>query len=142
MIKTKSIYIQVKELSLPLIKSYQTDLLKHDRRIIRQNPGVPFIHTTTEYGTHIVLLHGPDTYPGPGEQVKYLFGYADRYHILNQNVDFITYYPSQYRDSSILYYDGRSTVKKITLAQAGYIARDYKHGILDVWENKTNRQAA
>jgi len=47
------------------ITAYHDDLKKHDRDWIDSNPGVPFIHYTRSYGTHILPLPPAETYSCP-----------------------------------------------------------------------------
>lgn len=69
---------------LPFMWHYQNDLLEIDQRLIASHPGVPFFHWTRDCGTHIAFMHEPDWtgWPAKGVKVPYLFGHADREHIL------------------------------------------------------------
>ena len=51
-----TIYEQLEAEVLPGLKGFQTDLTVHDKRWITNNPGVPFLHFTTETSTDISSL--------------------------------------------------------------------------------------
>lgn len=123
---------QVKEKALPLIEAYHNDLLIHDKISIEENPKVPFLHFTGDTGTHMIRLIPAKEYPTKGEEAKYLFGMADRYHILSQVVDIVRYMPQVNRRGLILYFDGKK-LHEINQKKAEIIAEDYKLKILREW---------
>ena len=129
----KSIYIQVKEQALPILEAYQNDLLKHDRDSLRKNK-TPFIHITTKTGTYLefMLPFDSESWPKFGEKVKYLFGYADRYHILDQKGSSIEHCMREQKAKLILYYDGFK-LHKITLDKALEVMRSYKTKTKNQW---------
>lgn len=132
-VKEKSVYVQVKEKALPLMEGFQTDLTKHDRRDIQQNTGVPFIHYTRKLGTDICFMVPAGDYPPEGQRVPYLFGTADRHHLLDQKVATTTYFTNPYNDSQlVLYFDGE-TVKEISKEQAVEVVRKYSWRIKGEW---------
>lgn len=77
-----------------IITHYRDDLLVHSRREILEHPGIQFVHYTRAWGTHLIMLHPADhpIWPAQGEKVPYLFGEADREHIVNQWVEMARYY--------------------------------------------------
>lgn len=129
--------MQVKEKSLPFIKAFRDDLIKHDRSAIQKNPDIPFLHFTGENGTHIVQFHPATDYPPAGERVPYLFGTADRCHILNQHVDIVKHLVEKpdFRQELILYSDGKS-VKQIDGERALCLVDQYRIDIESAWNMK------
>jgi hypothetical protein len=91
----------------PFIEAYHDDLDKHDLNWLNKNPGVPFLHFTRAYGTHLNPLHAADDprWPAPGVLVPYLFSHASREQILQSNLGGIRYCASQ-PHHCILYHDG------------------------------------
>ena len=133
--KPKSIYLQVKELSSPIIKMYRDDLLKHDRSALTKDKGkTPFLHFTGETGTHLYFLFPADYegWPKPGEIVPYLFGRADRRHILNEQRNVIHAMDKHHWKELILYWNGR-TLKQIDMDRAKEIADTWHRHILNAW---------
>jgi len=88
------------------IKDYRDDLLLHDKNAIANNPGVPFLHFTGESGTIIEFLLPFEKFPKKGERIPYLFGKADRRHILNEIKNMVFYARKSTRQDCIMYYDG------------------------------------
>lgn len=130
--KTADTYEKLKALCLPHLEAFQTDLLVHDKRSIEDNPGVPFLHFTRAWGTHMVVLIDAKDYPGDGEVVPYLFGRATREHVLAQTVRIVEYMPKMDRQKCVCYFDG-ATLKTITQQQAEEIARRYVRKIRRAW---------
>ena len=113
-------YTKLEALSGPHVKSYRNDLLVHDKNMIKAYPGLPFIHFSRENGTHLYFLRTPDLFPAKGERVKYLFGTADREHILNTERDAIVYImkeTSAVYSSTVHYFDGNS-IRKVSKEKA------------------------
>jgi hypothetical protein len=126
----------------PRLEHWRTDLTKHDRRWLKRNPGVPFLHYTRETGTDLVALHAADDayWPAEGEQIPYLFATADRWHILKQVAVIIDYEAqtmAREGDRLILHYDGRK-LRRIDNPKAREIGRDYTRAIESDW--KPSRQ--
>jgi hypothetical protein len=128
------VYETIKNRALPLMESYQNDLLVIDKTIIDNNPGVPFIHFTGNNGTKIVFLpeHTSDAYPPKGEKVPFLFGTADRNWIVKQKLQILPALKEGNRTSVIQYYDGRK-VKKITYVESVLLIRAYVADTLNKW---------
>ena len=101
------VYDQLEAACLPLIKHYHDDLLKWDRECIEASPGVPFLHWTNEMGTHIVMLQPESEYPAKGVEVPYLFGTADRWHLVRQIEDATKYHVSHQPHHYCHYFDGQ-----------------------------------
>ena len=125
-----SIYIQLKERALPILKFYKEDLTKHDKRELRKNPGVPFLHFTGDTGTHMGFLLPSEKYPEG--QVPYLFATADKWHILEQQKVMVKCMRKVNRQSLILYFDGKK-LHNITQDKAEAIIADYVRKIRNVW---------
>ena len=130
-----AIYEEVKEKALPLIKAYHDDLIKHDRKTIAENPGVPFLHFTGDTGTHLVSLIPAEDYPAKGELVEYLFGVAGRVHILKQAVLVVQCMKKVNRQDLILYFDGEK-LREITQEKAELITWEYQERILLEWRKE------
>jgi len=93
--------------SLPFIEDYQKDLLVHDKNHLDKFPDRPFLHFTGSTGTHIITLFFLEDYPKKYEQVPYLFGKADRDHILNELTSVVECMNRCNRMDLILYFDGK-----------------------------------
>ena len=127
--ETTSAYDKVFEMASPVIKHYRNDLVKHDKRAIDENAGIPFLHFTGDTGTSITFFHPAEKYPGKNVTVPYLFGHADRNHILDETKNIIFYMRKLNRQDVILYYNG-STVKKITQDTAEDLVTKYYYRML------------
>jgi hypothetical protein len=125
-------YEQVREKSLPLIKAYHDDLIKYDKREIAENPGVPFLHFTGDTGTYAFFMIPAEEYPAKGKIVPYLFGKADRFHILRQFVKLVENMRRINRQSLILYFNGKRLIE-ISQERAESLAQKYECKILHDW---------
>ena len=133
-------YEQVKAKADPWIKMYRKDLLVHDKNAIEGAPGMPFLHFTGETGTHIEFMPGPEDYPKKGERVKYLFGTADRQHILDQRVKCVKHMPKLTRQDVVLFYPGGNfNVRDISQEMANGIINDYRREIQLHWEKEVRK---
>ena len=101
-----NLHAQLVEKTLPIIKHYQNDLLVHDKNQMERYPNRPFIHFTGDTGTHMVTLFYLEDYPSRFEQVPYLFGQADRHHILDQLAVMVDAISRCNRMDMIIYSDG------------------------------------
>lgn len=138
--KKTTVYRELRKRCLHLIEHYRDDLLVHDRRIIRNHPGIPFLHWTRATGTCIEILspHNDERWPKKGERVKYLFGTADREHILNQCVSTAEYRANKMNTETrlVLYHDGKDVnLKEISLQRAVEIAKEHKRRVLHMWNS-------
>lgn len=121
----KDVYQTVKDLSLPFIKSNEKDLLFHDKNLIEGNiNNNPFLHFTGTLGTHMFMFPSDDEFPKEGERVKYLFGTATRYHMLDDIVKCVKWCRTSNRQALILYYDG-TRISKINQDIAESLAEDF-----------------
>ncbi|KKL91508.1 hypothetical protein LCGC14_1893980 [marine sediment metagenome] len=126
-------YADLERQSLPLISSYQADLTRIDRECISENPGVPFVHLTRELGTVLIFLWPADSegYPAAGVFVPYLFGSADRNHILREKASLLS---AADNDLTLLrlYFDGQQ-FRTVTREHARQIIADYTRDIERQW---------
>lgn len=130
-----NIYEQLQKKSLPLLEAYETDLTTHDKNWIEENPGIPFVHYTRKFGTHLISLCPSDTYPPAGTKVKYLFGKADREKLLQDKLAMQEWFESFVRESPklILHCDGR-ILQQVSLSKAREIIENYVHIIKSEWK--------
>lgn len=101
---------------VPPMMTFYLDDLKIDENLILANPNIPFIHLTRECGTTLIMMEPWDheIYPLHGESVPYLFGFADRYHILKAKREiFDTYDEYENTKLSILYLNGNIVVTEL-----------------------------
>jgi len=137
-IKT-TVYRELRKRCLPFIQHYRDDLLVHDRRIIRNCPGTPFLHWTRITGTCIEMLfpHDDERWPKRGELIPYLFAKADRYHILKQLVSTAEYRANKFNTETklVLFHDGKgNNLREITLEKAVEIAKEHTRRVLHMWD--------
>lgn len=134
--KPEDIYQTVKELSEPFIQHYHDDLLKHDKKSIEDNiENTPFLHFTGTMGTHLFFLEPAHKYPVKDDIVPYLFGHADRNHILDQVEVSVKWCRNSNRQSLILYYDG-TRISKVNQDIAESLAEEYVSNMKRKWENE------
>jgi hypothetical protein len=126
------IYEQVREKAMPLIEVYHDDLIKHDKRDLENSPGVPFLHFTGDTGTYLFLMIPAEDYPAKGVTVPYLFGKADRNHILRQYPKTVEHMKRVNRQDLILYFNGKRLIE-INQERAESIARKYEKRIWLDW---------
>lgn len=130
----ENIYQELENAVLPKMTDYQTDLTKHDKNWIENNPGTKFIHFSGNTGTSIIGLISAEVYPKDGEQVRYLFGRAGRDHILGEALEMAQYHDkNRYYAKRVHYFDGKG-LKRINHKQAIEIARNYIHRIREEWK--------
>jgi hypothetical protein len=122
--------------SLPHLKGYFGDLIEHDRDALDRFPGTPYLHWTRDLGTHISFLYPTRLLPANGETVPYLFGKANRKHIVEETVCMAEYFTRPTADKTVLvlYYDG-AVLKQVSLQDAFNIAYSYKVTILAEWDD-------
>lgn len=138
---TTSIYEQLESRVLPLLKAYHRDLIVHDRAAMEKYPGVPFLHWTRECGTHITHLIPLELYPPAGVRVPYLFGHADRQHILDEIVRFAQHFVKPLETPHICHHYDGTKLRQITNEQAVEIAREYYERIDREWRKSRYRVA-
>ena len=129
-----TIYDELYAAVSPLVKHYRGDLEKHDREALEQWPGVPFLHWTRDTGTDLCFLPAADDecFPPYGQRVKYLFGTADREHILDGKVQIAKYHlrePSRY---TAHFFSGK-VLRSVTVEKSVEIAEQYARPIREKW---------
>jgi len=129
----KSVYMQMKEKSLPFIEAYIDDLIKHDRKFLKENPGVPFLHFTGETGTHLTPFWDVEKYPKKGERVKYLFGMVTREEWVREEMSVVPDMEHRYGRSDLALYFNGKCLKEITYHDAAKLAKEYEREMLRRW---------
>ena len=129
--KSMSVYEQLHALVAHHIQSYKEDLTKHDRNAIEAHPERPFLHITRKLGTWFLDFPQANEYPPKGERIPYMFGHADREHILSQYTGMVDCYC---RNGFIAmhYFDGH-TIRPIEPKNAKDLIRDYTERIRAEW---------
>jgi len=126
-------YKELEKAALPHIAAYHNDLLVHDKEFIDENPGLPFLHFTGETGTHLFPFWKSEKFPKAGEEVKYLFGYADRERILESEMSVIPDMKTRYgRDKLAMYFDGKR-LREISYKRATLLAFEYQTRLIQEW---------
>lgn len=121
------------------VLNYRGDLA-FDQQSIEANPGVPFLHWTRENGTELDFHPNASdpSWPAKGERVPYLFGQADRRHILRMKVEIARYWVG--KDVTCLHFDG-TRFHEVTPEQAVQIAQGYQQCIEAVWAGRERHDA-
>lgn len=131
------VYTALESAVLPMMRHYQTDLTTHDRNAITDS--TPFLHWAHDSGTVIVFLLSADDsrLPKPGDRVPYLFGTADRHHIVSEVRNMAEYYcrPCNASPRLVHHFDGKR-LRRIDDTKALSIARDYVRQVESVWQRK------
>lgn len=133
----QSTFDQLFSVASPILKHYRDDLEKHDKQAIEDNPNSKFIHYCSDSSTHILLLLPIGDYPKDGVQVPYLFGHADRWHLLAEVKTMASYFtqstnnPERY---TVHYFDGK-TLTKINAVKAMDIAGTYYRNVKAQWDH-------
>ena len=124
----------------PFLKHYRTDL-KHDKAWILENPGVPFLHWTGESSTHIVSLDASDSerWPASGVVVPYLFGRADREHILDQKREATKALNEKFNIRVIYHWNGHN-LQEVNASRAFRIVDEYVSGVHALWNKPKSRE--
>lgn len=111
----------------PIVRHYWNDV-EVDAGIIEA--GIPSLFFLRESGTHAVRLLPADLLPAAGETVPYLFGRADRAHIVQQTDIIDAPDCAGFSDAAlVVYFDGRR-LRKIDHARASDTAREYRERLL------------
>lgn len=135
-------YFELTRICGPVIKYYRADLFEHDREAILQKPSVPYVHIVKESQTQMYFFPPADheSWPAVGERVRYLFGSADRYHILRQACECLEAQEREIRlsTSEVLVHhferpNDRPKLRRITLDEAIQIARHHRRAVLETW---------
>jgi len=117
---------------LDQIEEWQSDLLLRDRQWIEGNQGVPFIHATRKWGTHIIGLDRLSSYPPRGELAPYMFIRAYRDTFLDGKIEWLKAVEQQHDVLQWLYFDGVK-FQPTTFERALDIVRSYVSLIGRVW---------
>lgn len=136
----EQVHAELVALAGEIVKDYRNDLLVHDLDGIRANGAeCPFLHFSRETGTYMLHLIAASAYPAKGKFVPYLFGHADRDHILSEAVNMVNSMANNHFGTPHVchYFDGRK-VRKITMAKAVEIIREYEAGIRRQWSQGVN----
>lgn len=128
------VYATIAKKSLKWLNYYKSDLIVHDKKTIENNPNIPFLHFTWNSGTYLMLLRSAqdESWPKKGEWVPFLFGHADREHILNQHIEVMPAI-GQNVISLIQYYDGKKVSDVGTMIAASEIIRKYIRRVQIEW---------
>jgi len=128
------VFDKLKAICWEHIEAFENDLLVHDKAMIEEHPGVPFLHWTRASGTHMVMLLPTEQLSKAGEVVPYLFGTADRKHVAKGAVSIAEHCagPDRSMHKVVLHFDGKS-FHRITVERAVTIAKDYYYGLLSEW---------
>ena len=125
-----------------LVEAYRDDLLVHDREVLIQAAGTPYLHWSRETGTDLEVLwpHDSEAFPAPGVTVPYLFGTADRDKILRdkQVAADHNHSPMSIPCRLCLYFNGR-TLREITTERVVEIVRDYIKSVRYQWDQEGRR---
>lgn len=131
-----AVYDDVFKYADPIIKAFREDLEKYDRELLEcpENQKIPFLHFTGENGTQLVLMPSADhhSWPAPGQKIPYLFGTADRQHILSDKQVSVGCMENHGRDELMLYFDGLH-LKKVDANKAKQIVASYRHDVERKW---------
>ncbi len=127
-------YYELVEKCRPFILAFEDDLLKHDKKVLEEYPPHPYIHIARECGTWLFPLPPADSpyFPEKGERVPYLFGTADREHILKQATECLT--GNTIAETALLvnHFDGKE-LRTVSLWTAINIAKRHKEYVLNQW---------
>jgi len=133
-VDTAELHNKLMAKSLPLMTAYKTDL-RHDQRALYKNPGVPFVHATRKTGTHILPLISSAEYPKKYDTVPYLFGRAERVHILEGNIKVLEFLVGCTKVELFLYFDGKRLME-IGADKAIEIIKTYVQNIKREWRKE------
>lgn len=128
---------QFKHDCLQVIEFYQSDL-NYDLEIL--NAGWPALFFAYKCGSHAIVLHPFESYPPGGDTVPYLFGRADRWHILHQ-VKSLLECESVKNAPLIHYFDGRR-IKLIDIDKAISIVEHYHQSMSNRFRKDNGLRAA
>ena len=114
-----TVFKQLRAACLPHMTHFKADLVMHDRRTLRKHDGTPFLHWTRKLGTEILMLITADEYPPIGTTVPFIFGRADRDHLLNEAVKSARCWtePCNGTVEAVHHFDGK-TLRQIDVAKA------------------------
>lgn len=119
---------------------YRTDLTVHDKASIENNPGVPFLHWTTDRSTQMVFLWPADSdkFPKEDEMVPYLFGVRDRWGLARVPVEIAEYFAKTGEPIRTHYFDGIK-LHQTTPSLALDLARKHHNRLNAQWSAQMRR---
>ena len=128
------VYNKIKKNSLPLMTDYEGDLVEHDYNNIINSEKCSFLHFTRKMGTYLIKLSTVD-YPAENRTIPYLFGTADRNHLLKQIITMVDYHKTNC--VMVQYYNHNAdTVDIISIDDALSIAQAYTRLVINRWVNE------
>jgi hypothetical protein len=118
------------------VEDFKTDF-DIDLNSLKKYPNLPFIHLARKSGTALIFLFPADFYPSNEDQVKYLFGTANRDQILAGQTETLEHY-LKIDASHVNYFDGKKLVK-IKQDKALMLMEQNRNRVKAVWneEQKT-----
>lgn len=132
------IYAELFKLTEKHVEHYRTDF-DHDKNTLNKSIGDEFIHIARECGTYLgILSYDTTDFPKKGEKTPYLFGTADREHILNDCKITLDHYLKR-EPRSIYYFDGKK-LKPITEHFARTVMDTYISNVKHQWELQEQNQ--
>ena len=132
---TSKAYAAIFAAADPIVTHWRPDLTKHDRRTIEDaGDGMPFLHFTGDTGTDLMMMPPADhpEWPNVGERVPFIFGHADRDHILHQKIVSVECMPRINRPIAH-HWDGHR-LKRIDMARALDIVNAYAAKVARAWK--------
>lgn len=127
----KSIYEQIKELSLPIIQNHHDDLLKHDKNSIENNPKIRFLHFTGNRGTNLIWLLPLKEYKFDKREFQNQYEYYKKCKtVIGTAILMVKVMPSINRDELVLYFDSKK-LRIINQQKAEEITEDYEQTLRD-----------
>ena len=116
-----------------LIQAFHCDLDKYDRDILKAIDPTPYLHFTRELGTHLIVLRSASDYPKAGEQIPYLFGTADREHILRSGMSIFECIDRERNTLAVHHFDG-AKLHEIDMDKAKRVLQDYMDDVRRQWQ--------
>jgi len=127
----KTIYEQVKELSLPIIQNYHNDLLQWDKKSIESNPKIRFLHFTGNTGTNLIWLLPLKEFGFDKSKYQNQYEYYKKCKtVIGLAITLVKMMPQVNRKKLILYFDGKK-LRTINQQKAEEIAEDYERTLRD-----------
>lgn len=115
--------------------------LEIDRQMLEGEPGTPFLHWARSHGTTLMFLfpYGHSYLPAKGKEIPYLFGFADREHIVKQVFVMAERFclPHNQTKSGFIvhHFDGRA-LRRIDTAKAFDIATNYRRQMFRAFDSE------
>ena len=107
------------------VTSYKTDI-EIDRKLLTKAPHIPRLFFVRDWGTHCISLLSEKDLPPAGERVPYLFGTADRKHLVRQAGVMMEYFTGMNKEHHYdVYYVVQGHALEITLKEAATIVEEY-----------------